>query len=396
MPGTASITCRRPEDHVASITASPAQVAGGSTAAQTIKDISFAVTTNTVGTLAYDIAQSVPQFKSDWTLTSNTPAICTVLGNRVTKISDGIGIVRASGSCGFAKLISLDFSSTTTVLNVWTGVPGVTSSSKLSNPILALLVLGKGKNYFTSTYLPGSTSIAKNTNCWAAPLNITGSAVFTSLGDSFNSGALITPQHWVGVAHWGSGNHNMGPGSELLFLGSDGTIHTRTVLRRDYNLTKDRIVCLLDTALPASVTPFKLAGLTMIDAANQRLLGMGWQITQERNVTPVGFDDFAPNFKSLKNESWAKWDSTFVDNANPAHRLNGLSSLLQTGRPGDSGGAIGGYYNGETYLISLASSSISGVLYSFAQAPELNAIIASLDTAQGISTGYTVRVLNLL
>lgn len=395
MPSSAAIVCRQPQEHVASISYVPAQVGGGVTSPQTIKDIAFSVTTNTVGTLSYDTTQVVPQFRPNWTLTSDTPSICTVSGNRVTKVSNGQGVIRASGPHGFAKLITLDFSSTVTVSNIWTGFTGVTASSKLSSPILALLIPGKQKNYYAPNYVLGDSTISKNPNCWAASLDITGSAVSTTLGGSANSGALITPQHWVGVAHWGEGSNNMGPGAVMRFAGSDGTIHTRTVSRRKYESSKDRITCLLNAPLPATVKPFKLAGATMLDVANSRFLGMGWQVTQEKNIAPIGFDDFIPAFQSATSLNWVKWISEFPNITETNHRLFGLSSLLQNGRSGDSGGAIGGYYNGETFLVSLFSSSNAGPLFSYAQAAELNANIAELDAQQSISTGYTVSVINI-
>lgn len=399
MPITTSIICRQPSSFVPTVTATAAQVGGGTTAAQTIKDIAFSVTTTTAGTLAYDLTQVVPQFGPEWVLSSDTPAICTVAGNRVTKVSSGIGIIRVSGPYGFSKILTLDFFASATVSHVWVGFTGVSKSSQLSDPILALLLPAKQKNYYFPNFSRGNTTVAKNPNCWAASINITGSPVGTSFGDgsmAFNSGALITPQHWVGVPHWDLTDNpaNMGPGATISCVGSDGIVHTRTVVQRIIDRSKDRIVSRLNSPFPATVKPFKLAGSTMIDAPNQRFLGMGWQITQEKNITPIGFDDFTIDFKSMSTSS-VKWNSLFSDHAKSGHRMNGLSGLLQKGRSGDSGGAIGGYYNGETYLVSLFTGSNSGYLYTEAQASELNAIIGSLDAAQGAATGYTVGVLNV-
>lgn len=390
-PITAPITGRPPSVHVPQISSAVAQLGQSTSASQTLLGITFTVKTSVTGVLAYELAKSAPQLATDWNLTSDTPAICSITGGRVTKLSSGLGVVRATGPDGFAKLMTLDFWGSTAISEVWTGFSGVSKSSKLSDPTLALLSPGKDKNYF----LPGTST--KNPNCWAAPLDLTGSAIRTSLWGELptgNSGALITPQHWVGVAHWGAGDGNMGPGSQLQFVGSDGVTHTRTVLRRDYNEAKDRIVSLLDSPLPTTVRPFKLAGTSMRDAGTRQFYGMGWQISQEKNISPVSFDACYLNYYQPLSPQII-WRSSWINMDDPTHILYGREALLQRGRGGDSGGAVGGYYNGETYLVSLFSGVSNGLLYTAAQAPELNAIIAALDAAVGISTGYTVGVLEV-
>lgn len=394
MPITAPIICRQPAEFVPTITATAAQVASGTASPLTVQDIAFSVITANTGALAYDLSQAFSQFLPDWVLSSETPAICTVVGNRVTKVSSGIGIIRASGPHGFSKSIAVDFSLSSAVSTIWTGFTGVTKSSQLSDPILLLLAPAKQRNIF-STY-----PTVRNPNCWAAPMDLTGSPTATSFGGTYgtaNSGALITPQHWVGVSHWGSQIENMGPGATISCVGSEGIVHTRTVVQRYVHPGKDLIVSRLDAPFPATVRPFKLAGSTMIDTPNQRFLGMGWQITQEKNIAVVGFDKFTVNNlqASLHQPPYIQWDYRFPGIDHPAHRMNGLQGLMQIGRTGDSGGAIGGYYNGETYLVSLFTGPFVGVLYSEAQAAELNAIIASLDAAQGTATGYQVGVLNV-
>jgi hypothetical protein len=395
MPITTPIICRDPATFAPVITFVPVDSGSAvSTAPTAIKNIQFDIITRSTGLAAYDVTQAMPGFLPEWVVTSETPAVATVTGSRVNKVANGAAMLRITGPYGFSKTASVTFTSSSSLNYVWTGFAGVTASSKLSEPILALLSPVKQKNIYSAYGV-------KNTNCWAFPMDLTGSPVATSLGGIYgtsNSGALVTPQHWVGVDHWspGGGAANIGQGSTLTFVGSNGTLYARTVLRRDFNQTKDRIVCLLDSPLPATVKPFKLAGASMLDAPNQRFLGMGWQITQEKNITPIGFDDFTADFKSLFLPGAVKWISQFPENTEPTHRLNGLSGLLQQGRPGDSGGAIGGYYNGETYLVSLFTSSNAGYLYTANQAAELNGIIAALDAAQGISTGYTVGVLEII
>lgn len=398
---SAAITCKDPLEFVPSISftdvSSSSQESVGNAV---IANLTFKTVVLSGGINTLEANQSVPAFKAWWTMTTDTPAICTVTGNRAARVSPGVGQVRFTGPDGFAKVERVTFTDTSTTKYVWTGFSGISLASRLSDPILALVVPGKQKNYYSPNYQTGTTSVSRNSNCWAASLNLTGSPVATSLGGAANSGALITPRHWVGVAHWGSGDSNMGPGSELKFVGSDGVVHTRTVLRRKYEASKDRVTCLLNSDLPVTVTPFKLAGSGMFDVPNRRVFGMGWQITQEKSVNPISF-----NFVSLWRDvglyntvsppTGLSWENFFLEKTDAAHRLFGFDSLIQMGRDGDSGGAIGGYYNGETFLVSLFSSQSAGSLFSYAQAAELNANIAELDALQGISTGYTVSVLNI-
>jgi hypothetical protein len=381
--------------------ASPASTDATGTATHTgitFKTITLA--SGAGGVSAVLATQSLPGYASDWVITTETPSICTVLGNVITRVTPGTGILRFSDPNGISKLVTVAFSNTSTVQYVWTGFSGVTLASQLADPILELLVPGKQKNYFVTNYTAGATTMIKNTTCWAEPLNLTGSAISTSLGGTANSGALITPRHWIGVAHWGSDTNNMGPGAVLRFAGSDGTIHSRNVLRRNYAATADRIVCLLDSDLPASVTPFKFAPANMFDLPASRVYGMGWQITQEKFVTPISFNELLPPpwrkglHSSANPPVGLSWESSFSDKTDPDHRLFGFDHLIQIGRVGDSGGAIGGYFNGETFIVSLFTSTTSGSVYSEYNAPELNAIIAALDTAQGISTGYTVGIID--
>lgn len=393
MPITAPIICRQPAEFVPSLTSTVVAVGGGTAASETLRDFVFTVLTTTTGTQSYDITQSVPQFLPDWTLTSETPAICSVSGNRVTKVGSGMGVIRATGPHGFSKVVTLDFTGSTSASEIWTGITPGTKSAALSNPILSLLSPAKQKNIYSSYGV-------KNANCWAAPMDLTASPIANSYGGQFgtaNSGALITPQHWVGVAHWDLTNNpaNMGPGATITCVGSDGIIHTRTVVQRVIDRTLDRIVSRLDSPFPATVKPFKLAGLAMRDAGTSRFYGMGWQITQEKNISPCSYDASRRDYVPAPAPA-VVWAHDWTNRTDARHRMYGLDGLIQQGRPGDSGGAIGGYYNGETYLVSLFGSRNSGFLYTAAQAPELNAIIAALDAAQGISTGYQVGVLLIL
>jgi hypothetical protein len=369
--------------------------------------MTFKKVDNSGASLNYSVSQTVPQFKAGWVLSSDTPSICTVSDNLITRVASGTGIVRLSGPEGFSITSRLDFTSFASTSYVWTGFSGISKSSQLSNPILSLLSATKDKNYYSATYpLPAAPNapFLRNPNCWAAPMDLSGSPVATTLygpNMPYNSGALITPRHWVGVRHWGGGIENMGLGATLWFADAVGNLYPRTVLRRYVYPDKDIIVCLLDSDLPASVKPFKFSGTSMFDFPNKRGFGMGWQIFQSKFVTPVFFDKVqSPGTASYNVYDYAiNWANFAQDGAAPVtdsdHILYPFRNLLRQAISGDSGGAIGGYFNGETYLVSLFTGSTGGTLFSGKMAAEINAVIASLDAAQGIATGYTVGVLEV-
>lgn len=407
---SAAIICKNPSEFMPLATFTAIPVGGTSNSFPVvIESTTYKKVDITGSTINYSVSQSVPQFKPDWVITSETPAVCTVAENLISRVANGTGIIRLSGPSGFSVTSRLEFASGVGTTNyVWTGFSGASKSSQLSTPILSLLSASKDKNYYAATYaLPSApaTPFPRNPNCWAAPMDLTGSAIATTLGGAtmpYNSGALITPRHWVGVAHWGAGSGNMGPGAILWFADAAGNVYSRTVLQRYVNSARDQIVCLLDSGLPTAVKPFKFAGVSMFDFPNKRGFGMGWQILQNKLVTPVVFDKFQNPANTTYNVydysvNWASFaPGGSYEVTDSAHVLYPFQNLLRGAVGGDSGGAIGGYYNGETYLVSLFTGSLSGTLYSGKMAPEINAAIATLDAAQGISTGYTVGVLEVI
>ena len=406
---SAAIICQQPAEYVPTLSFL-AVPAGGTVvnSSVVIDSIAYKKVERSGSSFSYVASQVVPKFGPAWTLTSETPAVCSVSGNNITRISSGKGIIKAIGSQGVALSTQLDFAATASTDYVWTGFSGASKSSVLTSPTLSLLNASKPSNYYQASYplpAPPTTPFPRNTNCWAAALDLTGSAITTGLGGNVsaaNSGALITLRHWLGVRHWGDGNNNMGPGSLLYFADALGNVYSRTVLRRYLHPTKDIIVCLLDADLPGGVKPMKFAGAGMFDFPNKRAYGMGWKINQGKSVSPAIFDHvqspLAPaNAVTTTSASWFDFgEGTAAQLTDSDHILYPFKTLLYQARTGDSGGAIGGYYNGETYLVSLFTGPQGGTLYSSAIAPEINAIIAALDAAQGISTVYQVGVLEIV
>ena len=139
----------------------------------------------------------------------------------------------------------------------------------------------------------------------------------------------------------------------------------------------------------------------MFDIPNKRAYGMGWKLDQTKSVTVAVFDNVqTPNIPSnsttASNITWFNFsDGSAAQLTDPAHLLYPFRNLLSEPVNGDSGSAVGGYYNGQTFLVSMLTSGLAGELYSELRTAELNSIIANLDAAQGINTGYQVQVLNV-
>lgn len=396
---TAPIICRDAATYVPVVTLTSVSVAGVETVtASTENDIIFHTRMTTGGHNNYALSQVMPSSLPPWAMTSETPGICTVSGGVISRVSEGLGVVKLTGPGLEVIRAKTDFPALPwTSKKVWSGITPGTKSARLADPILSLLSPAKSTPYYLTGVGGNAGNATRNANCWAATLDLTGSAIATSLGGAFgtsNSGALITPRHWVGVKHWLEGAEaNMGAGATAFFTDASGVIHGRTVIARYVHATKDLIVCLFNADLPAGCKPFKLAGTGHRDTGTLRTYGLGWQMTQEKNVTPLAFekvDLLLPAHATAGERVY--WTSIFQDIADSNHRLNGLSGLTQLGRIGDSGGAIGGVYNGEAFLVSLFTGTTHG-MYLPGMVTELDGIISTLDASQGIATGYQVRVL---
>jgi hypothetical protein len=397
MPITAPIVCRDLASYAPLVTVNPVPVSSLTTStAVTISGVNYLDRAYSDAYSQHTISQTVPEFRAPWAMTSDTPTVCNVAGNTVTRVADGTGKIRFTAPNGFSKVVNVNFNAANlAVKRVWTGVQPGSLSALYSDSLLAPVSSTKQLNYYASGVGSSSGGMVANPNCWLAGVDLSASPVATSYGGIFgtaNSGVALTRRHWFGVRHWGTHIQNMGPGSVLTFAGLDGVKHNRTVLARYIHPTLDLICSLLDADLPASVAPLPLAPLNHRAGTSSRLYGLGFSVTQEKNVPIIAYDDFWD--KSGIFGDPGAWDSTFDLKTDPAHRLYGLGNLMQMGREGDSGGMVCGLVGTQRFLISLFQGPAAGP-YLPTFKTDLNSMIASVDAAQGISTGYTVGVLEL-
>lgn len=394
---TSPIVCRDAAAYAPQVTAMPILSSSlASSTPVTISGVNYIDRAYTAGYSQYTLAQDLPAFGVPWVVTSDTPAICTVTGNTVTRLADGFGKIRFTGPNGFSRVKTIQFNATALpVTRIWTGVQAGSPSALFSDPLLALTSPTKQLNYYSSGVGSSTGVMVRNPNCWLASLDLSASPVATSFGGAFgaaNSGVHLTRRHGFGAKHWGTEQANMGPGSVLTFAGADGIKHNRTVLARYVHPTYDLICWLLDSDLPAGVNPLPLAPTSHQEGTSARAYGLGFQMTQEKNVSIIAYDDFWDKSGSIGGP--AGWESTFDLKTDPAHRLYGLGNLMQLGRGGDSGGMICGLVGSQIFAISLFIGSKHG-FYLPKFKTELNAMIASVDAAAGVPTGYTVSTLNL-
>lgn len=399
-PLTSVIICRAVSTHAPVVSVQPVPVSSVTTnSAVSVGGITYLDRASTSGFSNYILTQSVPAFGAPWIPVSETPTICTVAGDAVTRASDGVGKIRLTGDMGFSKVLEIVFSSSTPAARrIWTGLESGSIPARFSNNLLAMLGPTKQLNYYSSG-IASNAAITRNPNCWAASIDLTSSAVTTSFGGAFgtaNSGCAITRRHWVGVPHWGLQVENMGPGAVLTFTDQAGNRHYRTVLSRYVHPSFDLMCAVLDVDLPIGVKILKLPSSHHRDTATGRIYGLGFQVTQEKNIALVGFDNFESNsFNQTPSPDSCRWDSSFISNSDPAHRLYGLQNHFQTARPGDSGGMICGLSSaGEPFLVSLFTGANHGA-YLPACVSDLNAMIAAVDSLAGVSTGYAVGVLDV-
>lgn len=396
------ITCKSPGDFMPVYALRQIPVAGvDSTADVTIYGtMLFSNRTHGSGYSNYQIDVSGAVFGDQWTLTNANPEVCALNeGGLATRVANGTAKLVLARN-GYSKNISLTFGSYTSVTQFFKGFTGTSVSSALSNSIRSRALAGGGLEYY-SNFTSGNTTATRNPGCWLADIDLSGSAIATDLFNVWrtcNSGVLISPQVYLGVAHWSLGVENMGPGKRLKFAEANGTIHTRTVLSRVLMPdNRDLILCVLNSPLPAGVKPLAIAGNWIVGASPTRVLGMGFQVHQDKRVTFCQFDGFraggpSPEVDALGVVRSIGWVNDAYQLDDSAHWLYGLAGFTATGITGDSGGLIGVIVNGQPVLVSLFTSGTGGFLYYKGCEGVLNTAIQAGAAAAGITLTDTVTI----
>ena len=295
-----------------------------------------------------------------------------------------ITILATSGTATATRTVSVTLTlSGASVVDVIEGGVAGSARKALSDPMDDALIVAnpatQQKVYTTQDpYVRNTSFFLQGTHAEA----LTCASPWNSTGGTRRAGTAITPRHAVCANHY-----PIPVGATIRFIASDNTVITRTVVQADRIFSNgqgtDSWMILLDSDLPASITPCKIfpdgyetylpAGATTAAAAALPLLAM----------------DFSENGIALDL-------ITKIQNTNPTmaygaptipHRLAFYDPIIV----GDSGNPIFAVIGSELWLLSTFFGAGNGPFYG-GLVSELNAMITTLDTLQGDITGHTVTV----
>ena len=232
------------------------------------------------------------------------------------------------------------------------------------------------QDHVTPAYVRNSNFFLQGTHAEA----LTCASPWNSRQGQRRAGTAITPRHAMLAAHY-----PLLAGDSLRFIASDNTIITRTVVQSQriyYNgLGTDGQMILLDSDLPASITPCKL-----FPDGYETYLPAG-ATTDAAFRIPILTTDFEE--KGVMYDLLRVTDSAIpsVTLANP--ELPDRAAFYERIQTGDSGNPQFAAIGTELWIMScwFGNGPFYGGLVS-----ELNAMITTLDTLQGDITGHTVTV----
>ncbi len=312
-------------------------------------------TISSVFDIALDTASGVPEFKS-----LNTNITTVDQFGKVTAASSGTAILTVGNSlCN--KVVNkpvLFISPTGDAVEIISHVSG--SLGKECEDAVNSRIAGLTANDTTKIIHDGT---AYNSSCWAADIDLT--AVCLNIPRA----TAITPRHVAMASHY---QHN----GDIYFMAADGTRIGRTVIAVK-QVYKDAKIGLLSSDLPASISPVKIAGdLTTKLPTRQGYPVPALVLDQEEKALAHDL-----RFSGVNVAAY----SYPTDN----HRRT-FSEKLIGGDSGNPGFLIVG---GEAHLVSTWHHGGSGDGPDWSElVSETNAAIATIDSNNSISTGYTVTV----
>ena len=299
--------------------------------------------------------------------------------------SANITIVATSGTATTTRTVSVTLTlSGASIVEVIEGGVAGSARKALSDPMDDALIVAnpatQQKVYTTQDpYVRNTSFFLQGTHAEA----LTCASPWNSTGGTRRAGTAITPRHAVCANHY-----PIPVGETIRFIASDNTVITRTVVQAARIFSNgngtDAWMILLDSDLPASITPCKIfpdgyetylpAGATTAAAFALPLLAM----------------DFSENGIALDiiaELATATVPTMTFGAPTIPHRLAFYDPIIV----GDSGNPIFAVIGSELWLLSTFFGAGSGPFYG-GLVSELNAMITTLDTLQGDITGHTVTV----
>lgn len=342
----------------------------GSTASVTVKDANITRTTSDYSDPYYDI-----QIRGD-----DSGVVLTVLdatgeltGRRLDRVSNGNCRVQSDS---FLKRAILNCDMTRINGNVYdelssyvTGslarqiydsmIALVGSKTAESKPIFSL------QNHTTPTYV-------RNTDCWAYPVNLTGISPWNSRGANTRAGTAITPRHTIQAAHY-----PLVVSDTIRFVAADNTVVTRTVSGVQSIANSDIQIALLDSDLPASITPLKFAPANLYS----------YLPSLELFTIPVFATDYEEKI-FIKETCPTCWDNAIKSGTFRDALTEPFSRLAESIISGDSGNPVCMIVNNAPVIISHWLGPSTGPLYH----TWLTEIASALTTLGG---GHTLSTVDL-
>ena len=237
------------------------------------------------------------------------------------------------------------------------------------------------QDHATPAYVRNTNFFLQSTHAEA----LTCASPWNSRQGKNRAGTAVTPRHAVLAEHF-----PLFAGDSIRFIASDNTIITRTVVQaaRIYTGGKmtDARMILLDSDLPASITPCKL-----FPGNYETYLPVGLTTAAGDRVPALSLDQ---EEKGIVHDLWevtVDVNNTTVWVSYPDPVLPDRLAFNETIISGDSGNPMFAAIGSELWLVYTFFGPNGGPFYG-SMVSELNAMITTLDTLQGDITGHTVTV----
>lgn len=293
-------------------------------------------------------------------------------------------------TCGAATTtrtvnVTLTLSGTADIDVIEGGVAG-SARKALSDPMdNALVAANSATQQKVYTTLDHATpSYVRNTNFFLSGTHaeaLTCASPWNSRQAGKRAGTAVTARHAVLANHY-----PLFAGDALRFITSDNTVITRTIVQSDRIFTiggdgTDARMVLLDSDLPASITPCKI-----FPDGYEAYLPAG-NTTSAASSIPLLAMDFSDNGIAL--DLIAQTSEAVATMLYGAPTIPHRTAFYDPIIVGDSGNPIFAVIGSEFWLLSTFYGAGGGPFYG-GLVEELNAMITTLDTLQNDLTGYTV------
>jgi hypothetical protein len=301
----------------------------------------------------------------------------------------------AAGSTGTVTVTVGDFAATlertrpeiygiTNYLEFVSFVPGSLHADTFDAMYALASASGASTNVFTS-----ADPWTRNPAVWTGDIDLTCVAASNSWSQNYGSGVAITPQHFAMSKHWPGVT---AIGHTFTWIDNDNVAHTRTVTDVRTNTGhSDAAIGLLDSPLPASITPASL-----FDVAQYDKLNAPWcAVTMTNGPPDYGFAWIGPTsglfgMKFSRNRRVSPSFMVMPDAGASAVAMGPDTTmpLFSRVQGGDSGQPSLAYVAGTTVLVT--------TFHSYNTGPQYAACVAEIEAAMADMGGSIYGTVSLV